>query len=224
MKSVFTLLIAFLVSVSAFAQNDGILTITLPSDQFTVIVNGRIYDIVGTTVTIDNIRAGEYRIKIYRYNGNAGNVLQSREPLYSTFVSVKANYHVDMMINRFGKIYVDEQPLARRSSERYEGSSRYHRTFAMSAREFTALKQRVIETRFNDEKMILVKEAGYRNQFSSSQVVELIQQFSFESDKLEVAKLLYRNTVDKNNFYLVYSGFRFGSTKSELEKFIQESR
>jgi hypothetical protein len=160
MRSIFTLLIAFFISVSAFAQNDGMLTITLPSDQFTVIVNGRIYDIVSNTVTIDNIRAGEYRIKIYRYNGNTGNMRQMREPLYSTFVMVKAHYHVDMMINRFGKIYVDEQPLPGNNTERYQGNNKYRRNFAMSAQEFNVLKQRVNAARFTDEKMILVKEAS----------------------------------------------------------------
>ena len=222
MRSIFTLLIALFVSASAFAHNDGMLTITLPSDQFTVIVNGRIYDIVSNTVTIDNIRAGEYRIKIYRYNGNTGNMRQMRDPLYSTFVMVKARYHVDMMINRFGKIYVDEQPLMGSNTERYQGTNKYRRNFAMSAQDFNVLKQRVNAMRFTDEKMILVKEASFRNQFSSSQVVELIKEFSFESDKLEVAKLLYMNTIDKNNFYLVYSEFRFSSTKTELEKYIQE--
>src|SRR5688500_17127595 len=106
MKIIFTLCMACFVSISAFAQNEGKLTINLPSDEFTVVVNGRIYDIVSNTVTLENIRAGEYRIKIYRYNGSAESSIDPTPPLYSAFIVVKPNFHVDMMIMRDGKFFV----------------------------------------------------------------------------------------------------------------------
>ena len=110
MRYIFTFMIAMLICATSFAQNDGKLTISLPSDQFTVIVNGRIYDIVNNSVTLENIRAGEYRIKIYRYNGGAESFMESTPPLCTTFIVVKPNFHVDLMISQDGKIYVGEKP------------------------------------------------------------------------------------------------------------------
>jgi hypothetical protein len=225
MRSVFTLFIAILLSSAAFAFNEGKLTITLPSDEFTVTVNGMIYQMIGNTVTVENIKAGEYRVKIYRYGGNtAGNMRQSREPLYNSFIVIKPSYHVDMMINRFGKIYVDEQAIMGRTADRYQRKNNWKNNFAMSDQDFTGLISRVKQLRFTDEKMAIIREAAMRNQFYTGQVVQLMQQFNFESDKLELAKLLYRSTADKNNFYIIYGEFRFSSTRTELEKYIEEIR
>jgi hypothetical protein len=99
MRSICTLLIAAFVSLTSFSGNESKLTITLPSDQFTVILNGRIYDIVGNTVTIDNIKAGEYRIRIYSYNPDGGNAFQSKSPLYAGFVEVKPEQELYLVIN-----------------------------------------------------------------------------------------------------------------------------
>ena len=99
MRIIYTLLIAAFVTLTSFTEKEGKLTITLPSDQFTVIVNGRIYDFVGNTVTIENIKGGEYRIRIYSYNPGGGNVLQSKSPLYVGFVEIKPEQELNLVIN-----------------------------------------------------------------------------------------------------------------------------
>lgn len=224
MRSVFTLSAILFLSISAFALNEGTLTITLPSDQFTVTVNGRIYTLYQNTVTLDNINAGEYRIKIYRLSTNNGNMRQLRQPLYSTMVQVKPNTHVDIMINRFGRIFLDEQYKPGSNTGRYDRGNDWRNKVGMPGQDFTQLLGKLKEIPFSDDKMVLIRDAALRNNFFAGQVTELMKQFSFENDKLELAKLLYSNIVDKNNFYLVYSELRFSSSRKELEEYIKNIR
>ena len=43
---------------------------------------------------------------------------------------------------------------------------------------------------------------------------------NFDSAKLEFAKLAYRNTIDRENFFMINNKFTFSSSVSELNNFI----
>jgi len=60
--------------------------------------------------------------------------------------------------------------------------------------------------------------SGY---FTSAQVKQIVQLFSFDNDKLELAKLAYDKTVDKQNFYVVNDVFSSYSSKDELARYIR---
>ncbi|MDB5227639.1 MAG: hypothetical protein JWN78_1832 [Bacteroidota bacterium] len=84
--------------------------------------------------------------------------------------------------------------------------------------------QSLIQTMKNvtfEEKMIEVAKTALKNrQVRTSQVHQLLQLFSFETNKLEVAKFCYDKTADKNNYYSLYNDFTFSSYSSELDKYI----
>ena len=48
--------------------------------------------------------------------------------------------------------------------------------------------------------------------------------FSFENNRLEIAKLAFRKTVDKQNYFMLNEALTFSSSKDELARFIRESR
>jgi hypothetical protein len=48
----------------------------------------------------------------------------------------------------------------------------------------------------------------------------MAQQFSFEDDKLQVAKMAFNRTIDKANYHLLYSIFSYSSSKEDLAKYI----
>ena len=58
------------------------------------------------------------------------------------------------------------------------------------------------------------------DQFSTTQVSELMSLFSFESNKVEVAKLLYDKTVDKQNYGQLSANLNFDTSKEEFKKFM----
>ena len=73
---------------------------------------------------------------------------------------------------------------------------------------------------FDNTKLTLAKDAIRANGIITPQLVELLEEFSFESTKLELAKFAYEFTFDKDNYYVVNNAFSFSSSKEELSRFI----
>ena len=224
MKTLFTLYILAIISLGATSYNEGKLTISVPSDQYTVTVNGRTYRVHENTVTLENLRSGEYNVRIYRHLSPAGSMRQNRETLYASTVTVRPHYHADLMMNRFGKVLFDEQPLRTRNNGRYEKDQGRNNGIAMNAQEFELLLKRVNEQRFGNDKMFMVREAAVRDQFHTGQVVRLMQLFSFENDRLEVARYCYASTIDKSNYHTVKNELRYASSRNELDYYIRNLR
>src|SRR5687767_10007926 len=114
MKTIFTLLFATIFSASAFAYGGGKLTITFTAkSNVQVVIDGRTYQQNDNMIVLNEIDPGNHRIQIYKAkrNGNSRNRNDRNELLYSTTVQVKPNYHVDIMVNRFGKALIDERSL-----------------------------------------------------------------------------------------------------------------
>ena len=52
----------------------------------------------------------------------------------------------------------------------------------------------------------------------------MMKEFSFDKNRLELAKMAYRNCVDKRNYFELYDTFDFESYARELNKFVQNQR
>jgi Domain of unknown function (DUF4476) len=92
---------------------------------------------------------------------------------------------------------------------------------AMNDKAFYQLKQSIQNESFDDTKQAIAAQAIRNNYFTSTQIKELVQLFSFESSKLAVAKLGYKNTIDKQNYFIVNDAFSFSSSKQELMQYTQ---
>ena len=244
MKNIFTLLLAT-VSVSAFAYDGGKLTITIPSSKnVQVYVDGRIYqENNNNTIVLNNIQSGNHSITIYKNNrrgngyGNNGrdnrknnNRYDQRDVLYNSNVYVRPSYHVDVMVNRFGKALVDERVI----NNNYEnddddwydggyGSGGYNNDYqqAMSDREFNQVLQKVRSQWIG--KLSTAKDEIDGHYFTTNQVRQLLQLFSSEGDKLELAKLSYKNIADRQNFRQLYDLFSYRS-QTELDQYTRDFR
>lgn len=242
MKTVFTLLLATIISTAAFAADEGRLSITVAVQKDAVVyVDGRSYQPDDNSIVIDNIRSGNHSIKVYRKrnnnNGRNNNRNNQREELlYSSTIFVRPDYHVDVVVNRFGKALVDERALNSRDNDwdrddnwgrdrdrdNRDNNNSYNR--AMSEYDFNALHQKIKGAWFGSSKMNLAKDAFSRSYFSTTQVRQILQLFNAESDKLELAKLAYRNTVDQRSYFQLYDVFSFQSSKDELDRYIRDFR
>jgi hypothetical protein len=253
MKNIFTLLLTT-ISVSAFAYDGGKLTITVPSSKnIQVYVDGRAYqDNNDNSFVLNNIQPGNHSITVYRNSrngygnngyGNNGNYGKNNRRdrrndqgniLYSSNVYVRPSYHVDVMINRFGKALVDERAITNNGddddwydngygngeSNRYgNGGSNngYHQ--AMSDYDFNQLLQKIRNQWFG--KLNTARDGVNSNYLNTYQVRQVLQIFSSEGDKLELAKLSYKNVVDRQNFRQLYDLFSYQS-QSELDRYINE--
>lgn len=252
MKNIFTLLLAT-VSASAFAYDGGKLTITIPfSKNVQVYVDGRVYQDNDNTIVLNNIQPGNHSIAIYRNNrngyGNNGNYGRNQrdrrnnqaDVLYSSNVYVKPSYHVDITINRFGKALVDERVINGNYSNDDDDwndngygnggynnggynnggyNNNYHQ--AMNDYDFNQLLQKIRNQWIG--KMSSAKDDINSNYFNTYQVKQVLQIFSSENDRLELAKLSYKNVVDQQSFRQLYDLFSYQS-QSELDRYIKDSR
>lgn len=73
---------------------------------------------------------------------------------------------------------------------------------------------------FKDERMDRAKFVTMGYCFVSEQVIELMDAFWFEDEKLEIAKHLYKQTTDRNNYDLVVDALTYKSDRDELRAYI----
>jgi hypothetical protein len=139
------------------------------------------------------------------------------------------------MINRFGKALVDERDL-RYSNDGwkngnngknndgygndYGNSNGYNQS--MNDYDFNQLLQKIRGQWFG--KINTAREGINSNYFTTVQVRQIVQLFSSENDKLELAKMAYRNTVDQRNYSQLYDVFAYQSSKDELDQYIRNNR
>ncbi len=233
MKKTFTLLTAVLLSFSLFAFTPQSMVSISSNSKYPISVSIDSRNCIekkSNEISIKDIDPGYHTIKIYREKtGSSGNNRRNNnlELIYNGNICIKPGVHVDIMISRFGKAYIDERKI---SSAWYDDDDCYdwnHNTGyrqAMSVGEFSQLKQTICNSNFDNTKLVVAKQTISQNYFTAAQVKELVALFSFESSKLDIAKSAYRNSIDKNNYFIVSNEFAFSSSKEELARFIAISR
>ena len=86
---------------------------------------------------------------------------------------------------------------------------------------FEAVKGNINSKSFSDSKMRIAKQVARSNCLFTKQIRDIMNLFSFETDKLEFAKFAYDFTYDQGNYYKVNDAFSFENTISELDKFLK---
>ena len=93
----------------------------------------------------------------------------------------------------------------------------------MNSSNFDVLINELKKNGHSDDKVMTVRAtlaATYR--ISSKQVADILGTLSFDSTKLEVAKMAYPYAIDKGNYAAtVGAALTFSSGKNELSEFIQ---
>lgn len=92
--------------------------------------------------------------------------------------------------------------------------------YGMSFETFVALKSTIVNTSFDSNRLNIACSAIKMNGIYSSQLCELMQLLSFESNRLDLAKFAYPFVVDKGNFFIVANAFNFSSSADELFDYI----
>jgi hypothetical protein len=93
----------------------------------------------------------------------------------------------------------------------------------MTEANFSNLYQNIQGQFFPNEKMnsLIAVFNNTSNYFSSSQTKQLLQLVSLESNKLQLAKLSYRGTTDRENFNQLYTLFNNQDNRTELEAYVK---
>jgi Domain of unknown function (DUF4476) len=242
MKTIFTLFLSSLFSLSLLAYDGSRLSISTVNDKMDlkIEVDGQRMKMQDNSITLGNLNDGYHNIKIFRDLKRKGNGFgfgrKNEEVIYNSRVYLRRGFHLDITVSRFGKVFTDERKIDhndewfeeddRRYDDRDNRGGGYNNGYnnVMTVAEFNQVKQSLQKEWFENNRITSAKFIIENNNFTTVQVKELMQLFSFDDKKLEIAKLAYRKTVDKQNYYLINEELTFSSNKEELARFIRESR
>lgn len=73
---------------------------------------------------------------------------------------------------------------------------------------------------FPDEKMRVLESVVPNNWFTVAQTKQLIDLFTYSSNKVHVVEVVAPRLLDKENSYMLYSSFTFSSDKEEVQKIL----
>jgi hypothetical protein len=91
----------------------------------------------------------------------------------------------------------------------------------MTSSTFDALTSQLKKQSFEDNKLQIIRQVLASNCISTAQVKQLVVEFTFEENKLKVAKICYKKTTDKGNYFTLNDSFSFSSSADELNEFLQ---
>lgn len=94
----------------------------------------------------------------------------------------------------------------------------------MSSKNFAEFKKLINDRTFESTKMDMAKDVIVTNGFTTDQVRDILSWFTFESNKLELAKLAFTSTYDRDKYYKLYDVFVFESNVTDLDNFIKNKK
>jgi len=249
MKTIFTLLASLIMSVAVFAagaKSKSMLTVK-SNDQsdVRVVLDGKRFESGSNSIMIRDLNSGYHTIKVYRQKNNGFfNIIgKMYEVVYSTSLHVKQGTHIMITIDHYGRTSVQETKIKGRLNRDHNKNLNRDRDFnydrdgqwgdydnnygyerGMDDREFNQVLQSIEKEWLESNKLKSAIQIVKTNSLTSAQVKEMALLFSFENNKLELAKQAYTNTVDKRNYYILNDVFSFSNSKDELNRYIRNAR
>ncbi|MFN8286006.1 MAG: DUF4476 domain-containing protein [Chitinophagales bacterium] len=243
-KKIMALAVLLLSLQFTYAAAGNILNVRLMDGApFRVIIDGREAGGVGTIAKLGNLCEGQHFMQVYRIDNSWG--YETMDNAYRGYITLTPNtesfitVYSDMQkimfdrivsLSAVGKPAICQgptyQPGGAEVVECATGNQNHCQPFVpagplpMNGAAFSQLKQTICNGTFESTKLSIFKQALGYNYFSSQQVLELMNLFTFESYRLEVAKLAYPKTLDQNNYYLVNNGFTFSSSVDNLNDYL----
>ena len=129
----------------------------------------------------------------------------------------KGNHHV-YRSNDYGGNHYDDKSY----DEYYNYKGEDNRNREVSEYEFNNILDNINRQRFNKQNVAL--DAVMRNYFTTRQIRTILYQFGPDEDKLQIAKMAYRNTIDRQNYYQLYDVFTYENSRDALDRFIRSYR
>jgi hypothetical protein len=236
MNKIKIVFIAFLFAPAAYSQS-SYLQLSLYNDEaFSVIFdNAELSE--GNFAEFENVQAGEHSLKVIK---SGVNVPPAADVIFDGKVKIPAGFDCYAVIDEYSQFVIYKKVKIAtcrcvcecETRKKCGGITGYWekelqltdecRYKVIKKEDFDDLKSSVNNRNFESTNITIVKTAIDKNYFSSGQIKELLGYFTFESNKLEVAKYSYKKVCDKNNFFKVYEAFSFDSSVEELKNYISD--
>lgn len=229
-KKIFILLI---LSVSSVLSQGAYLQLSLyDDDEFYITFDDKKLS-QGNVAEFDNINPGEHYLRVVKVGINVPaqeNVIfdgKVKIPAgdnyavldeYNAFIIYKKkafNYNRLIPCGEFVKRCGADNSINHNENVADECRGR-----VMKKDDFNDLKSSIGNRNFESTNVTILKSALENNYVTSEQLRELLMFFTFENNKLDVAKYAYKKVCDQKNFFKVYDAFSFESSVEELKNSI----
>lgn len=193
--------------------------------------------------TKDHIKPGYHKLKVIRFVNNPYSYYAGKQIVYKGWINIPAKSVVYANItchNQFDIVKVEPKCLPHHGGGHghghghgggyddddaweYEGNGWNPvppMPVCMAPAAFMQLKSSIAGKAFDSSRFEITRQALVYNHFNAAQIAELSRLLSFDSSRLEFAKMAFAKTIDRQNYFLVNDVFTFESSIMELNEFI----
>ena len=89
---------------------------------------------------------------------------------------------------------------------------------AMTEAEFQDVLRAYRSAYYTSQKYVVLQEVGRANWFTTEQVIRVLNETYWNTDKVKAGALLYPRVVDERNWYKVYAALYWESDREELRR------
>lgn len=225
MKSL--LVFTFFVSV-VFAEAKSYLKIELDNSNYIVIFDGTLY--VANGKFEGEIDAGKHAVSILKHDYNLTTSKVKTDVIYEGTLDLSDNmFYVYKLSNAYlSFVSVDVYaPVTTNlvtaqvsSAEKPSNATATAAGTAMDDGNFSSFLAKMKDKNMDNAKLDFAKSTMKNNWFTSDQVLQILQTFSFENNKVELAKLIWHKTTDKGNYFKIYDAFTFSSSEKAVQEYV----
>lgn len=175
--------------------------------------------------------SGKFRFFDLKSGNTPIRIYQKGFLLYQAFITTRHNTRtiLDFFTQR-GLFLLDVQPVGNHSYGFVSWNDVWNNPYTHSATNLMVMNQNTFadflqtleKEPFTTDKKTFVTSQIKNTLFTAEQIRLILRQFSFDSDRLEVAKTLYHVCYDKNNFFKVYDVFSFSSDRKKLMEYVAQ--
>ncbi len=226
MKNVILILIINFSALSLKANHFSKLNINMADRaNYEVIFNNQFLGNNGNSFTMNQVAPGRYPLMVTKIIPTHWGF--QKKVIYNGGIEIPAGAEVSALIDRFNRLQISWRPYAHVTNYN-PGHCGTHPVgyyepmpMGMHPASFSQLKNAIDNQWFDSGKLQVARQGIMSNNLTAAQVSELMNLFSFESSKLEIAKMAFANTIDKQNYYIVNNEFSFSSSVAELDRYIR---
>ena len=236
-KILFPLFVFVLLTNFSFSQNSYLQLSLYDDADFSVLFDNTELS-PGNYAEFDNISAGEHKLKIVKQDPS---ILQQSSVIFDGSIKIPAGFDIYAVIDEYNAFtvykkkryginrYIPVGQYVRKCGEAHNYTDKDKQKYSdecsykiMKKDDFKDLKGSINNRSFESTNLDIAKTAIDNNYLSSEQVRELMSFFTFETNKLEIAKYSYKKVCDPGNFFKVYDVFDFESSVTELKDYISK--
>ncbi len=225
MKKKLLLITLTFCSLSGFAfPGSSSLSISASLDRpMTIVIDGNRFSSSGNRFELAALNPGYHRIEVYQQrNGIRGGRRNNLQNIYSADLYLRPMHLLDIVINRFGRVFVDQQPVQNQflPQEEYgipgNPGIGYPYRMPMDNDAFGNLLGSLRNEAFESTRLNLAERVIAGNLFTTAQVRQLMDLFDFDSNRLAIAKAARDRITDRTQFYTLADALTFNKNKEAL--------